>query len=627
MKKIKNYACTIVLSMLMVMMFSITVCAYEINPESLKNCYKITAEADFTIDEEGYITAYLGDSDVVVIPAEIGGKAVKGLDKTFKDNEKVVKVIIPDSIEEFKDETFCGSKVGNISVYETTPIDVNTIDEHFDFSKCIYAPEKGENVLYAVTDYGAFVIPSKLNKIGNKVFYKCPINKFFVMDDNTFFTDSDDAVMKINEEVILCGVSLLSFDKKDLIKVATNYGSSSGTVECYAITEGVDCIKPYALTGVDYKLIKIPASVTTICDYAFYECISPDKIEFVEESKCTTIGKWAFAYDTNTNITLPKSVKDVYSYAFAYITNRTPDISKSSIETLHPYLFYQCNNLHQITMPESLKVIEGYAFDGCDNLNNIYFLGDTLEKLGTGAFKGCPNLHEIEIPEGITAIENDTFDGCWNLNKIILPDTLKKIGDNAFKDCKNIHEMVIPKSVVYISNSSFKGADTTAIDTSKNKYAQTTIPGVLPKKGNSFVSGKLVYNVTSIKQKSGTVTLAGLSGNTKKTSLKKLNIGATITYQGYKFKITAIANKAFYNCKKLKSVTIGSNITKIGKSAFYKDKLLKKITIKSKKLKKINKNAFKNINKKATVKVPKGKKGKYRKLLKKAGIAKTVRIK
>lgn len=54
---------------------------------------------------------------------------------------------------------------------------------------------------------------------------------------------------------------------------------------------------------------------------------------------------------------------------------------------------------------------------------------------------------------------------------------------------------------------------------------------------------------------------------------------------------------------------------------------LKRVTIKSKVLKTVGKNAFQKIQKKAVIKVPKGKAAKYRKAMKKAGLAKTVKLK
>ena len=100
----------------------------------------------------------------------------------------------------------------------------------------------------------------------------------------------------------------------------------------------------------------------------------------------------------------------------------------------------------------------------------------------------------------------------------------------------------------------------------------------------------------------------------------------TIVINGVRHKVTSIANNAFKNNKKLKSVVIGKNITKIGKKAFFGCQNLKKITIKTTKLKAktVGAKAFtkagsKNYNK-LTVKVPKKCKKTYPKILKKKGL-------
>ena len=73
--------------------------------------------------------------------------------------------------------------------------------------------------------------------------------------------------------------------------------------------------------------------------------------------------------------------------------------------------------------------------------------------------------------------------------------------------------------------------------------------------------------------------------------------------KGKTYKVTAIKKNAFKNCKKLK-----------------------KVIIHSKNIKSIGKNAFKGIVKKAVFKVPDGKISKYKKLLKKSGAAKTIKV-
>ena len=107
---------------------------------------------------------------------------------------------------------------------------------------------------------------------------------------------------------------------------------------------------------------------------------------------------------------------------------------------------------------------------------------------------------------------------------------------------------------------------------------------------------------------------------------KKVTIPATVTIDGITYKVTDIAPNAFKGCKKLKKITIGAGVTTIGKKAFTGCKHLKNIIIKSKKLKKIGKNAFKGINKTAKIKVPKNKLKAYKKLFKKAKLAKSINI-
>lgn len=118
-----------------------------------------------------------------------------------------------------------------------------------------------------------------------------------------------------------------------------------------------------------------------------------------------------------------------------------------------------------------------------------------------------------------------------------------------------------------------------------------------PEQGNgtdtaikTFQAKNIKYTVTSTKE-------VKVTGTTKK-SIRSVTIPATVKYKGTTYKVTSIGSKAFYNCKKLKTVTI-----------------------KSKKLKSVGKNAFKGIYKKAKVTVPKSKYKAYRKLLKKAGLS------
>ena len=128
------------------------------------------------------------------------------------------------------------------------------------------------------------------------------------------------------------------------------------------------------------------------------------------------------------------------------------------------------------------------------------------------------------------------------------------------------------------------------------------------KKGTVFAKGKLVYEVVEECKMSdgkiifGSVQVKGFKKAAKKKTATVI-IPASVTSQYNTFKVVGIKSKAFYGEKKLK-----------------------KITIKSTTLKTVGKNAFKGINKKAKIKVPASKLKAYKKLLKKKGQKKTVKI-
>lgn len=142
----------------------------------------------------------------------------------------------------------------------------------------------------------------------------------------------------------------------------------------------------------------------------------------------------------------------------------------------------------------------------------------------------------------------------------------------------------------------------------------------------TYVQGKTKYKVTNANTDgSGTVTVTG----TTSKKITSVSIGSTVTVNGVTLKVTKIASNAYKGCTKLKKVTIGANVSSIGSKAFYGCKNLKSITIKTTKLtkKKVGNRAFKGINAKATIKVPKSKLKSYKSILKAKGVGSKAKIK
>ena len=113
-----------------------------------------------------------------------------------------------------------------------------------------------------------------------------------------------------------------------------------------------------------------------------------------------------------------------------------------------------------------------------------------------------------------------------------------------------------------------------------------------------------------------------------KTKAVSITISNTVVLEnGQKAKVTGIEKNAFLGCKKLKKVVIGKNVTTIRANAFKKCKKLKTIIVKSKKLQKLDKAAFKGVFSKTVIKVPADQYKKYKKLFRKSGLKKSVKIK
>lgn len=153
-----------------------------------------------------------------------------------------------------------------------------------------------------------------------------------------------------------------------------------------------------------------------------------------------------------------------------------------------------------------------------------------------------------------------------------------------------------------------------------------TTPAV-PAAGAVTTVKNIQYKVTKSDAKNGTVTVVKAMNK----NAKKVVIPATVTIDGYTFKVTAVNAKAFQNAKKLTAVTVGANVKKIGAKAFFKCTKLKKVIFKGTKAPKIGKQTFKGTAVKCKVTTPKKMVKKQKNVLKtrlrKAGLSKKATVK
>jgi hypothetical protein len=182
----------------------------------------------------------------------------------------------------------------------------------------------------------------------------------------------------------------------------------------------------------------IPASVTSIVDYAFEDC-----------------GRL-------TGVTIPDSVTSIGAQAFSRSTGLTSVTIPNSVTSIGERAFYECTGLTSITIPNSVTSIGERAFAMCEGLTSITIpasietvAGDFRDGSGYGVFFRCTGLKSVIISEGVTSIGATAFYECTGLTSITIPNSVTSIGEMAFSGCGALTSVTIPNSVTYIGGNAF----------------------------------------------------------------------------------------------------------------------------------------------------------------------------
>ena len=281
-------------------------------------------------------------------------------------------------------------------------------------------------------------------------------------------------------------------------------------------------------------------------------------------------------YGSLFSVVIPDTVTIIKSHAF-YGCDRLENLSiGNNVEEMGESAFCWCNSLKSIQIPDSVKKIGSNAFDSHPNvridvnlpkhLRNYYseespYYGERPKIIDyenkifvslNSDFEG-----DYVVPNGITRISRNAFWGCTNLTSISIPDSVLEIGEFAFQGCSGLTRITIPESVRNIGSYAFQGCEnlTSLIVDEKVQIGQFTFTGCKNLKERFHYDGGICYelyfhNDTAIVVDSD-------------KSYTHIVIPSEVIVNSRHFKVIAIGDGAFYDCKELRSIVIPRTIEKI----------------------------------------------------------------
>lgn len=335
-------------------------------------------------------------------------------------------------------------------------------------------------------------LPGTLNAIGNNVFKGCTrirhINLYPSSEGEAltlgYNTDGEKGPFSDCPLESVWWNREIDYTLADIDLDAINEGIFSDKETLTSVTLGtqVKTLTPYLFADTGITSITIPASVTSIGEYAFDGCESLSSVEFEEspeeieikgqgnsdgpfyDSPLTYVGyKRNINYkkldgsafvpvdDTDGIFAINSGLKDFDDEVDDLVTARyTVSISKY-IETIQDRAF--CNLLaREITIPGTVNTIGNDVFNGCEDLERITFnpsptttpltLGYNTDDEEEGPFLDSPLLtvkldREINytLASGdLDAADEGVFSGKEELTTVTLGDQVKTLSDYMFTD-------------------------------------------------------------------------------------------------------------------------------------------------------------------------------------------------
>jgi len=416
-------------------------------------------------------------------------------------------------------------------------------------------------------------------------------------------------------------------------------------------------------TPINVSSVFIPATVLSIGDSAFIYCDALTTVTFAENSQLKSIERAAFwgsehVHPRFKEIKIPDSVETIGNGAFYECRDLERIALPSALQTLSSVTFYNCTALSEVTFPASLKTIESSAFSGCRNLSKVK-LPASLKAIQSSVFHLCINLKTVSYDGSLEQWSRITADNdvlgysCPSLvmsdytaqfilvknafldpppktvtitkytgteSTVILPSTINswpvtKIGEDALKDNTTITSVTIPDSVTEIGSNAFAGCTNLTSVNYAGDWSNLTIQSGNPAVQDAanaplfdfdFTPDNTAVIVTNYKYK-GTAADVTIPSHYKGKPVTMIDHAAfhdsAVTSVTIPDSVTSIPDDAFAFCSQLTNISIPNSVTFIGFAAFNSCTSLKSITLPSS-LSTIQSSAFYNCGNLETIRIP-----------------------
>lgn len=278
-----------------------------------------------------------------------------------------------------------------------------------------------------------------------------------------------------------------------------------------------------------------------------------------------------FKYNNDkTKIIIPEGTTIIPDEAFMDLEKVEEIVIPDSVEHIGKGAFKGCKSLKKINLPNSLVILDDFAFSECESLKEIT-IPTSLHYFSCGVFSHCYNLEKVNTHEEIDFINDLAFFKCKKLKEFEIPSNVQSIHRMAFMGCESIKTVNIPKKVECIEYGAFSLMNSlekiTVAKENKNFLAVDEDTALLSKDGliiqyaincdrEDFIVGYYVSEIENTTIQDGAPTTLEIN---------------SLVYN--------IADYAFANAKKLKKISIASELEGIGGKTFQNCENLKDLEI------------------------------------------------